>query len=189
MKKDNTDSNLSPRENFLLNLLRRLSTEYKSLMDYVRHRKPYKIVEIHEISNVPGETKFTIQLVNKNCAISLTAAEVIEQKYNLNDFSDFHAAIIKQATIGKLAEFLNLSDKEYLFQITSKKYDTTSKQYIFTILAKNGSEFVRTANELARDKKTLAGMRFFDIYDIGYTQGSESIVKERAAILLAQKNN
>lgn len=185
---EQNDFRFTKRENFLMGLLDRITKEYKILLDITRRRKLFKIVDILELSKVPGETKFAIQVANKVTILELSAAEIINNKYNLNDFNSFHAEMIRQAALGKLTDFLNLSDSEPLYQITSKKYDREKKQYIFTIISKDQDEFVRTAEELSWDKQLLSGMNVGDIYDVGHTQGSESILKEKTAILLAKKS-
>lgn len=179
---------LTPRENFLMSLLSRVTKEYKKLLEHSRRSNPLKIVEILNLSTIPGETQFTIQVTHKNCIVRLSAAEIINSNYNLNDFSDFHAEMIRQAAQGKLIEFLKLSEKEPAYKIVSKRFDAKMQQYIFTIESKENIRFTSTAEELSRDKNLLSNIGMQDIYDIGYTQGAESILKEKSALLLAKKN-
>src|SRR3990167_5627669 len=153
MNINNEHSTLTPRESFLMGLLNRIIKEYKTLIDLTRRHKPFKIVELIELSNIPGETKFAIQLTNKNSVFILSAAEIINNKYNLNDFNAFHAEMIRQASMGNLANYLNLSDKESVFHVTSKKYDREKQQHVFTIASKDQVELVRTAAEIAKDKQ------------------------------------
>lgn len=111
--------------------IQRIIKEYKSLAEYNRAAKPLKIIEINHLSSIPGETKLIIQITNKNVTMSLTAAEVISNDFDLNDFTPFHANIIRQAAIGKLVNFLSLSNKEPAYKIISKKADPIKKQFIF----------------------------------------------------------
>ena len=60
---------LTPRENFLMSLLNRAIKEYKALLEYTRRSKPLKIVEILNLSTIPGETRFIIQVTHKNCIV------------------------------------------------------------------------------------------------------------------------
>ncbi len=185
--------NTTPRENFLMTLLHKITREYKALLDYTRRAKPLKIIEIKKLSDVPGETEFIIQVTNKNCILKLTAAKIISNDYNLDDFNDFHAEMIRQAAQGKLAEFLKHSHSEPLYKIISKRLDKQIQQYIFTIETPEKKHFIRTASEIAQDNALLKNLSFYDIYDIGYTQGTESILQEKIALLLAKtkmvKNN
>lgn len=174
------------RESFLMSLLKKVVNEYKALLEYTRGFKPYKIAEIRQLSSIPGETKFIIQVANKNTSMILTAAEIIGKKIDLNQFNQFHAHLIRQAACGKLVDSLNLSDKEHAYKIASKTMDSTAKQCIFTIETREKIRFTRTAEELSNDKKLLENMNIHDIYDIGYTQGSEQILKEKTALLLAK---
>ena len=180
-------SNLTPRENFLISLLNKVIKEYKTLLEHTRRSKPLKIVEILNLSTIPGETQFTIQITHKNSIVRLSAAEIINSNYNLKYFSNFHAEMIRQAAQGKIIEFLKLSEKEPLYKIISKRLDSEIQQYIFTIETKENIFFTRTAEELSRDKNLLSNISMQDIYDIGYTQGAESILKEKASLLLAKQ--
>lgn len=185
----NTSKGFTPRENFLMTLLKKITKEYTALLELIKHNKPFKIVKIIEISNIPGETLFAIQLTNKNCMVTLKAAEIIGNGYDLNSFNEFHANMIREAGKGNLIEFLQLSEKASTYRITEKRYDKASQQYIFTIETKDGIRFTRIADEISRDKTLLLNMDIKDIYDIGFTQGCESILKEKTALLLAKNKH
>lgn len=185
MKKSNFSENTA-RETFLMTLLNKITKEYKLLLERIHRTKPYKIVEMIEISSIPGESKFAIQVANKNFIVQLSAAEIINHQYNLADFNDYHAEIIRKAAQGKLVEFLNFSEKEPAYKIITKKLNQETKEFIFTIETREQVRFNRTAAELSRDKNLLRNMSIHDIYDIGFTQGSESVLKEKAALLLAR---
>jgi hypothetical protein len=177
----------SPRENFLMSFIHKLTNEYKALLEYTRRTKLFKIIEIKKLSDIPGETEFIVQITNKNCALKLTAAQIISDNYNLDDFNGFHAEMIKHAAQGTLKEFLQQSySSEPFYKIISKKFNKEIQQYIFTIQTLENKHFTRTANEIAQNKELLKNLSFSDVYDIGYTQGSESILKEKLALLLAK---
>ena len=185
--KQDYPSNLTPREGFLMSLLSKIVNEYKTLLEHTRRNKPLKIVEILHLSPIPGETKFIIQITHKNCVAHLTAAEIINENYDLTDFSDFHAEMIRQAAQGKLLEFLKLSEKKPAYRITSKRFNAKMQQFIFTIETKDNIRFNTTAEELSKNQDLLTNIGLQDSYDIGYTQGAESILKEKAALLLAKR--
>jgi hypothetical protein len=183
----NYSNDLTRRENFLISILNRVIKEYKTLLEHTRRSKPLKIVEILNLSTIPGETQFNIQVTHKSCIVRMSAAEIINSNYNLNDFSDFHAEMIRQAAQGKLIQFLKLSEKEPAYKIISKRFDAKMQQYIFTIESKENFRFTSTAEELSMDKNLLSNIDMQDIYDIGYTQGAESILKEQTSLLLAKQ--
>lgn len=185
--KSNTE--ITVRNGFLLSALKKIICEYKTLLESYKRVKPLKIIEITSLSKTPGETKFLIQVTNKNCVLNLTAAEIMQQNYNLDDFSKYHAELIKYAANGKLLEYLKLSDDVPEYKLVSKIIDRENKQYLFTIETKEGTQFTRTANELSKDTQILSNLTINDIFDIGYTQGSESILKEKLALLLVKKND
>src|SRR3990167_2535834 len=114
---------LTPRENLLFTLLNKFTKEYKVLLEFIRRTKPFKIVEILDISNIPGESRFIIQIANQNSILKLSAAEIISQGYNLNDFNEFHAEMIKRAAQGKLIQFLSIANDKASYKITSKRFD------------------------------------------------------------------
>jgi hypothetical protein len=183
--KRNYFNGLTLRENFLMSLLYKVVKEYKSLLESTRRIKPFKIIEILNITMIPGETQFAIQVSNKNCIVHLSAAEIISADYNLNDFSDFNAEMIRQAAQGKLVDFLKISEKAPNYKIASKRFDKEMQQYVFTIETKDNILFNSTAEELSKNNNLLSNIGIEDTYDIGYTHGSESILKEKSSFLLA----
>lgn len=185
--KKNYPNDFTPRENFLMSLLNKVVKEYKALLEITRRAKPFKIVEIISLSSIPGETQFAIQITNKNCILQLTAADIISANYNLNNFNEFHAEMIKQAAQGKLIEFLRISDRDPFYKITAKRFDKTLQKYAFTIENENKQCFTHTAEEIAMNKEILKNLSFCDIYDVGHTHGSESILKEKMALVLAKR--
>ena len=92
----NMQSNYTPRENYFISLLNKMIKEYKTLLESTRRSKLFKIIEIVHISNVPGESIFKVQISYKNCIVTLSCAEIINAEYNLNDFSEYHANILKK---------------------------------------------------------------------------------------------
>lgn len=165
--------------NILIPLFRKFQENCKAFSELLRHQKPLKIVEIISMSDIPGETKFVIQIANKNSIISLSAGDLILGGYDLNHFSDFHAEMIRQAVTGNLMQYLAQSEKKQSHRIISKKYIRELQEYIFTIENKKNETIARTVYEITADKDLLYSMEFQDIFDVGYTVGSESVLKER----------
>ena len=183
----NLSNKFNPRENFLMAVINKLMGEYKALLNYF-HMKTFKIVDILSLSSVPGETIFIIQIAHKNIILQLSAAEILHKNYDLNDFSAFHAEMIRKAGEGKLFEFLKLSETEARYKISGKRFDQELQQYLFTIESNDGTKFKKTAEELANDKDLLSYIGIQDIYDIKFTQGAESILKEKALLLAIKEN-
>jgi len=105
-----------------------------------------------------------VQIINKNCCLELTAAQLIADEYDLNDFYDFHAEMIRQAARGKLVQFLKLSETSPNYKIISKRFDRSVKEYIFTVVDNEGSRLTLSAAELSKDKNVLTSMKTSDIY-------------------------
>lgn len=79
-----------------------------------------------------------------------------------------------------------LSSKIASYSIISKALDKSIQQYVFVIKTPENELLRRTAPEIANDKELLHNLNFDDVYDIAYTHGSESIIKEKMAIALAK---
>lgn len=171
-------NSLTPRECFLMSLIHKLMKEYRTLSEAIRNIKPFKIIDIVKISNIPGETIFKIQITNKNLIINLKASEIILKEYDLNNFDSFHAEMIKNAAIGKLAEFLSVSTTP-VCKIISKTLDKKNREHVFTIEFEDEMLISRTAIEILNDKNLLSSMQMEDILEVGFTQGSESILREQ----------
>lgn len=186
--KNARSKNITPREGYLMAMLHKVINEYKFLLNLTRKYKPLKIIEINHLSNVPGETIFSIQITNKNCIAKLSADEIIINQYNLDDFSKFHANMIRHAAKGTIINYLQDTEDLPKYKILSKRMDKEIQQYIFTIEDNNGVRLNYTAYEISRDKNLLANISIQDIFDIGFTQGFESILKEKSSLLLAKKN-
>lgn len=174
---------MTMRENFLVSLLNRVIREYRALLASSKSGKPFRIVEISHISVIPGETRFVVQLANKNCILQVSAADIISRGYDLSSFNDFHAEMIRHAVQGRLAVFLKLSDTPPSFRIVSKRFDPEMQQYILIIETKDGTRFSRTPAQLSADREVLSHMEYMDVYDIGFTQGGESIIREQVLLL------
>lgn len=183
------NTNFSPRENFLISLLNRIITEYKNILAFTRRTKALKIVEISKLSSIPGETEFKIQIAHTNSILKLSAAKIINDGYDLEDFSDFHAQIIHHAGQGKLIEFLKLTNTyQPAYHIISKKLDTITGEYFFVFETQEQHRFVRSAKEIAIDKNLLNHLEIQDIYDVAYTLGNESILNEKSTLMLLKNN-
>lgn len=181
-----THYTISSRENFLLSILNKVINEYKKITDQIKKNRPLKIIEISNLSSIPGETIFTIQISDKNCIARLSAAEIIEADYCLNDFSDYHSDMIRMAAQGRLIEFLRLSDIEPIYRVVSKRYDRSNMQHIFTLETKDNRRFARTADEIANDKLVLTNINNEDAYDIGFTHGTETLALEQSILKKAK---
>ena len=177
------------RKASLMILVNELATKFKFIREFVRKSKPLKIVNIIEFSCVPGQTKFAIQICNKNSILKLTAAEIILNGYNLNLFSRFHSQMILEAAKGSLDEFLKLSIIKKPHTIVGKSLEKTSKQYVFTIKTSSGLYLRRTAEEIYSESSLLKNLNSEDLYQVAYIQGSESVLKEINEINLIKKSH
>jgi phosphoserine aminotransferase len=86
--------------------------------------------------------------------------------------------------LGKLIDYLKISESNPTFRIVSKRFDKSAQQHIFTLISDKQEHFMRSASEIVSDKNILENLGVSDVYDIGFTQGGESILKEKMALLL-----
>lgn len=174
------------RKKFIIGILNKVASEYKSLLEISRRKKAFKIIGIAHLSHLPQKTKFILQVTNKKCMLKLSAIDIFNS-YSLENFNELHAELIRRAIQGTLIEFLDsLNDNKPLYKITSKKFDRNLNQYVFTIQSKIQNQFVFTAKELSSNKYLLENMNLQDVYDIGHTQGTETVLNEKSALLLAK---
>ncbi len=77
---------------------------------------------------------------------------------------------------------MNLLGKNIMrprFKISSKYLDRNGNEYVFILETCENKKIRRTAGEIAKEIDILSNLSFEDIYNVGYTHGIESILKER----------
>jgi len=153
--------------------------ECKALIERRKKSNLLKIIEIKKLSSIPGESEFLIQVTNKNSVFTLKANNIFTDGYNISDFSDFHAELIRQAAVGKLIDYLqNPSLSKSTYTVLSKKLNRELNTYTYEIEDCTGTQFSCTADEIYANRTMLDEMHSHDIFDIGFTIGSESISRE-----------
>ena len=182
--------NLATPVKTLTGTLISIINKYKKMIYFTKKNTPLKIIEIISLSEIPGESTFIIQVSNKNSIFKMRAATIISEGFDLNLFNKFHAEIIKHAAKGTLIHFLHQEKtNQPKYRIISKKFEHGNDDYLFTIATKNNYQFTCTMNEIISNKKLLQNLHYDDIYDIGYTTGYLSIIKEKNALALAKQAN
>lgn len=137
-----------------------------------------------EVCKKTGETLFTLQLVGKNLVSKLYAANLSNDKKLLKALSPID-----------LLKILNNSNKKFLqqkeniilfpcqasYKLIVKSYNHILQQTIFTLEIMRANKITQkklTALEIANNPLILEKLTPQETYDLGYTVGSEAILRE-----------
>lgn len=160
-----------------------IKAKYKSLQKANAHPFSFRIID-EEVCTKNGETLFTLQLVGKNLISKLFATEISNDKKLLKSLSPID-----------LLKILNSSNKKILhkkknivlfpcqadYKLIAKNYNPILQQTIFTLEITHPSKIIQkrlTALEIANNPIILEKLTSQEIYDLGYTVGSETILRE-----------
>lgn len=167
---------------YVENTISTIKAKYKLLQKANAH--PFSLRIIDEEINANGETIFTLQLVGKNLVSKLPAKDISSDKKLLKSLSPID-----------LLKILNASNKKFLkkrgniilfpcqayYKLIAKNYNHTLQQTIFTLEISRAHQITQeklTALEIANNPLILEKLTPQEIYDLGYTVGSESILRE-----------
>ena len=160
-----------------------IKEKYKLLQKANTHPFSLRIID-EEVCKKNGETLFTLQLVGKNLVSKLYASDISKDKKLLKALSPID-----------LLKILNTSNKKFLYKreniilfpcqayykLTAKNYNHIIQQTIFTLEITRASKITQkklTALEIANNPLILEKLTPQEIYDLGYTVGSETILRE-----------
>jgi hypothetical protein len=168
---------------YVENYISTIKAKYKSLQKANAHPFSLRIID-EEICTKNGETIFTLQLVGKNLVSKLYARDISNDKKLLKSLSPID-----------LLKILNTSNKKFLhkreniilfpcqayYKLITKNYNHILQQTIFTLEITRVNKITRkklTALEIANNPLILEKLTPQEIYDLGYTVGSETILRE-----------
>ncbi len=168
---------------YVENYISTIKAKYKSFQKANAHPFSLRIID-EEICTKNGETLFTLQLVGKNLVSKLYAKEISNDKKLLESLSPID-----------LLKILNTSNKKYLhkresiilfpcqayYKLITKNYNHTLQQTIFTLEITRVNKISQkklTALEIVNNPLIIEKLTPQEIYDLGYTVGSEAILKE-----------
>jgi hypothetical protein len=167
---------------YVENTISTIKAKYKMLQKANAH--PFSLRIIDEEINVNGDTIFTLQLVGKNLVSKLHAKDISSDKKLLKSLSPLD-----------LLKILNASNKKFLqkrgnivlfpcqayYKLIAKNYNHTLQQTIFILEISRANQITQkklTALEIANNPLILEKLSPQEIYDLGYTVGSETILRE-----------
>lgn len=168
---------------YVENYISTIKAKYKSLQKANAYPFSLRIID-EEVCTKSGETLFTLQLVGKNLVSKLYATDISNDKKLLKSLSPID-----------LLKILNTSNKKFLhkmeniilfpcqayYKLIAKNYNHILQQTIFTLEITRVNKITQkklTALEIANNPLILEKLTPQEIYDLGYTVGSETILRE-----------
>lgn len=167
---------------YLENTISTIKIKYKSLQK--ANTSPFSLRIIDEKTNADGEILFTLQLIKKNIISKLYAKDISSDK-----------KLLKLLSPLDLLKILNASNKKFLkkrgniilfpcqayYKLVAKNYNHIFQQTIFTLEISHTNQITQkklTGLDIANNPLILEKLSRHEIYDLGYTIGSETILKE-----------
>jgi len=167
---------------YVENTISTIKAKYKLLQKANAH--PFSLRIIDEEINANGETIFTLQLVGKNLVSKLPAKDISSDKKLLKSLSPIDLLKILNASNKKLLKKrgnIILFPCQAYYKLIAKNYNHTLQQTIFILEISRANQITQkklTALEIANNPLILEKLTPQEIYDLGYTVGSESILRE-----------
>lgn len=167
---------------YVENTISTLKLKYKSLQKANSH--PYSLRIINEAISKNGETLFTLQIIGKNLVSKLYATDISNDKKLLKSLSPID-----------LLKILNIYNRNYLskkdnlilfpcktyYRLVAKSYNHMLQKTFFTVEITRADKMTQkklSALEIANNPLMLEKLTPQEIYDLGFTVGSETILKE-----------
>lgn len=168
---------------YVENTISTIKAKYKSLQKANAHPFALRIID-EEVCIKNGETIFTLQLVRKNLISKLYTKEIIDDKKLLKLLSPIDLLKILNASNKKLLHKKNniiLFPCQAYYKLIAKNYNHILQQTIFVLEITRANKVTQkklTALEIANNPLILEKLTPQETYDLGYTVGSEMILKE-----------
>jgi hypothetical protein len=133
----------------------------------------YRIVEISQTKN--EDYIVTIQLINKNITFNTKPEEILSNDDLVDNFSPRDVR-----TLTYLG-YLSINNPKY--KILAQRLSEENDKILFA-LQKRGDKniLVKTADEILREKEILDNLSAKDSHVVGYTVGSEGVLREKPQI-------
>lgn len=165
------------------NYITTIKLKYKSLQK--ANALPYSLRIINEeICTKNGETLFTLQIIGKNLISKLYAADISNDKKLLKSLSPIDLLKILNTCnrnyISKKDNMILFPCKAY-YKLIAKSYSHILQKTFFTLEITRANKVMQrklTALEIANNPLILEKLTSQETYDLGFTVGSEMILKE-----------
>jgi hypothetical protein len=165
------------------NYIKNVKLKYKSIQQVSSRSYPFRIIA-QELVRGNTDIIYILQIVGKNLVSKVYAAELFNDKQLLNALSPYDLLL-----------FLNSFNKKIVcrkgnllifpcsshYKLVSRQYDHFTQQTIFTIEIVQSGKTVQkklTALQIVNNPFLLERLSAKETYEIGFTIGSETILKE-----------
>ncbi|WP_342147459.1 hypothetical protein [Rickettsiella endosymbiont of Aleochara curtula] len=168
---------------YVENYISTIKAKYKSLQKANAYPFSLRIID-EEVCTKSGETLFTLQLVGKNLVSRLYAKDISNDKKLLKSLSPIDLLKILNTSNRKILhkmENVILFPCQAYYKLIAKNYNHILQQTIFTLEISRVNKITQkklTALEIANNPLILEKLTPQEIYDLGYTVGSETILRE-----------
>lgn len=179
MKQEGVSLNFKHVENYISTI----KAKYKSLQKANAHPFALRIID-EEVCTKNGETLFTLQLVGKNLISKLYTNEITSDKKLLKALSPIDLLKILNSSNKKILnskENIIIFPCQAYYKLIDKNYNHILQQTIFTLEITRINTITQkklSALDIANNPLVLEKLSSQEIYDLGYTVGSETILKE-----------
>ena len=137
---------------------------------------------------------YIMQIVGKNIVSKVHAAELFKDKQLLNSLSPYDLLYIlnisNKQNFSKKNNFL-LFPCPVHYRMVSKSYDHITQQTIFTVEIIHSDKTIQkklTALEIVNNPLIVGKLSPQETYDLGFTVGSETILKEIHKLVLLKND-
>lgn len=166
---------------FIGNYIKTIKLKYKSIKQANSCPFPLRIIG-QELAK--QDTVYTVQIAGKNLIFKLCAEELFNDNQLLKGLSPYD--LLKVLNNSKKKTFYNNNNLIIFpcrtqYKMIAKSYDHVSQQSIFTLeltQANNVTQKRFTALEILNNPLILGKLSYQETYDLGFTIGSEAILKE-----------
>jgi len=152
------------------NIYKKLKRLFMELTQITSNGPSYRVVEI--LQEEPDDYTVAIQVINKNVIFKMKPEEILATNSLVDQFS--------QRDIRTLTYLGYLGVNSPKYKILAKHLSENDEKLKFIIKQKgNKKVFVKTAEEIIKEKEILSSLDQQDSHLVGYTAASESIIEEK----------
>lgn len=168
---------------YVENYISTIKEKYKSLQRANAHPFALRIID-EEVGTKNSETLFTLQLVGKNLISKLYIKEITSDKRLLKSLSPIDLLKILHSSnknLLKKRENIIFFPCQTYYKLLAKNYNSILQKTVFTLEITHINKTTRkklSAFEIANNPLILEKLTPQEIYELGYTVGSEAILKE-----------
>ncbi len=171
---------------YVENYISIIKARYKSLQKANAYPFAFRIID-EEISAKNGKFLFILQLVGKNLISKLSINEITGDKQLLKSLSPTDLLKILNSLNKKKKKLLKKNENvipfpcQTYYKLIAKNYNSIRQKTIFTLEITHANKITQKkipAFEIANNPLILEKLTPQEIYELGYTVGSEAILRK-----------